>query len=570
MHAKSVRRAIAIVTAFTALIAFNITTAFAAVPLIDVNTSYDLQVDSDWGVGAKGSTIVPVGETILLSGLWYNSKGGDQGEWIRNSKIQYTWRSGNRDLVGNIQGVSSWYDPEPSWDPSECVTACFAQADIGERMGSTDVSCRAIVDPEYTWTGKTEASATVYVVGLAVEKDTEEIQLGESVTLSAYWASSIQDTPEEAQKFFRENSEDPAFWTAADCVWKAASLETPYGTQVEGEEALAAAAGAITPVTGSDDFFCKATVTPTQPGTYEFTCAPTLGTGATSMVVEVLPTDQDPQFGNRTPGTDRVLVPAAAEYDELWQEFAVETEPGYADGEPKFGTVYWSVLDGDENTFYSEDDELLSGETLELPLSEDYFIDGAEADLVAWLVPEGVQADPDAVEEYGEAHPECVAKWTLVPVDAPTLETIADSELTLDEATNTITGLTAAAAGMNPEGAVIAQFYWNAGSEMSITRENGTALGEDESVGTGSILKMQFPDTNVEGIEATFIVAGDVTGTGTVTITDLVQMARALNEPDTLTGIQLQAADFTGTGAVSVTDLVREAALLRAADAPGD
>lgn len=560
------RRTAAIMIALAVLLTLNVTTSFAAIPLIDVNTSYDLQIDSDWGINRDNLIIVPAGDEIFLSGLWYNGRTGAGGQWIRNSKLQYTWRSSNRDLVGQIQGANSWYDPEPAWDPSEMITACFASAKVGDRIGSAEVSCKAIVDPAYKWTGTTDATATVQVVGLTVDEEEKEINLGESVTLTAYWTPSLQDPLDKARTYFAENALEPELWNGAQDEWSATLFTTPGGVEVDGEEALAAAVGPLTAVKpAAGGFGTQVVVTPTQAGTYEFTCSPALGTVPTTVTVEVVPPDSGPQMGLRMPDSDLVYVPAAAEEDELWQEFAVETEPGYYDGEPEPGTVYWSVLEAGENAFLVDDsDELLYGETLELELAE-FFADDEELVLSAWLVPRDVMADMDEILAYGADHPEAVAEWTLVPVDAPVLETIAGSDIVFDEESKIITGLTAGAAGMNPEQAVLAQFYWNAGSSMSIVRENGTALGEDESVGTGCMLRMTFPDTNINDLEATFVVTGDVTGSGTITITDLVQMARALNDPDTLSGLYLQAADFTATGTITVTDLVREAGLLRTA-----
>lgn len=567
MHTNRGRRVFAIAIAIATLLAMNITTALASVPLVDVNTSYDLQIDTDWQVGAGNLTIAPTGDTLLMAGLWHNGRAGAEGEWTRNSRLQYSWSSTNRDVAGHIQATSPWYDPAPSWDPSEMIVACYASAETGQQMGTAELTCRAVPDPGINWTGTTEATATVQVVGLTVETEKEEISLGESVTLSAYWSPSLQDTIEEARDYFAKNAVEPELWNGSQETWIATLLTTPAGVEIDGEEALAAATGPITieEHTGGS-FGCRATVTPTQPGTYEFTCTPSLGTVPTTMTVEVLPADQGPQIGSRTPYSDRVYVPITAETDELWQEFVVETEPGYTDGEPEYGSVYWSVLEKGEHAFFVDDnDDLLVGETFELDLAA--FLEEEEDEVViaAWVVPWDTFASPEDIAAYGAEHPEAVTEWTLVQVDAPTLEPIEGSELELSEDGSTITGLTAGVAGMNPEELVLAQFCWNAGAEMSVTTADGEALGEDESVGTGCVLHVEFPEANTDSIEATFIVTGDVVGNGTVTVTDLVRMARALSDPSALEGIYLQAADFTGSGTVTVTDLVREAGLLRAA-----
>lgn len=571
MRRRKSQRGIAAAVILAMLLVLPCTAALAAVPSHDINSTYDLQIDTDWQA-RNGMTIVPAGETLLLAGIWHNGRAGSNtGTWFSNSYVQYTWRSGSRDLVGNIRGIKPWYDPAPSWDPAEQIAACYAEADIGDRQGSTELSCTAIVDSQYHMTGETEATQTVQVVGLTAEDETAEIQLGESLVLGAYWATSPQDTLDDARKFFEENATDMEMWNAGDATWSVQSFETELGVEVTGASALEAAAGPISPVHGAaDSFGCRATVTPLQAGTYEFLCTPGIGTGTTTTTVTVLPPDRDAAFGLCTPDTQTVLVPTEAETDGLTQEFAVEVEPGFEDGIEFTGDVYWSVLDHGQHAFFvDESDELMVGETLELTLDESYFTDSLQTQVAAWLVPPDTEADEEVIEQYGVENPDSVHVWTLTMVDQPRIELVSGSDLALDRETGLITGLTAGAEGCNPVGEVLTSFCWNAGSSMMICNEDGDELGADESVGTCSRLRITFPDANIEDLEAMFLVVGDVTGSGTVSVTDLVRMAKALLDPGTLTGLYLDAADFTGSGTITVTDLVREAALLQSA-APGE
>lgn len=58
------------------------------------------------------------------------------------------------------------------------------------------------------------------------------------------------------------------------------------------------------------------------------------------------------------------------------------------------------------------------------------------------------------------------------------------------------------------------------------------------------------------------VVKGDVLGSGTLSIAQLVRMAKALNGSWPLEGVYLIAADLNGSGGLDIADLVLEAQLL--------
>lgn len=93
---------------------------------------------------------------------------------------------------------------------------------------------------------------------------------------------------------------------------------------------------------------------------------------------------------------------------------------------------------------------------------------------------------------------------------------------------------------------------------LSVANAEGQTLANDSIIGTGGIFTIT--DKSGQTIVSTIIVQGDVTGTGIMSLTQLVRMASALTGTP-LEGAYLLAGDFTGNGEIDLTDLVQEAKL---------
>lgn len=76
------------------------------------------------------------------------------------------------------------------------------------------------------------------------------------------------------------------------------------------------------------------------------------------------------------------------------------------------------------------------------------------------------------------------------------------------------------------------------------------------NVGTGMIAKvLNEYDRNLLDLDV--VVKGDVTGDGSISITDLVKTKRDLANLEKLTGVYSTAGDITGSGSIGITDLVK-------------
>lgn len=104
-----------------------------------------------------------------------------------------------------------------------------------------------------------------------------------------------------------------------------------------------------------------------------------------------------------------------------------------------------------------------------------------------------------------------------------------------------------------------AQFVCSPEISVAILASGGAPLSPDDVCGTGTLII--FFNKGEQIASVTLVVAGDVTGSGVISLTQLVRMAQAFNGSVTLTGPYLMAGDFTGTGTITLTDLVREARL---------
>lgn len=89
-------------------------------------------------------------------------------------------------------------------------------------------------------------------------------------------------------------------------------------------------------------------------------------------------------------------------------------------------------------------------------------------------------------------------------------------------------------------------------------------LSSKEIAATGDIACFTLGD--IEVAQATIIVAGDVIGSGIMSLAQLVRLAGAVSgSGPALEGPYLAAADLDGSGVLSLSDLVRESELLKKA-----
>lgn len=131
-----------------------------------------------------------------------------------------------------------------------------------------------------------------------------------------------------------------------------------------------------------------------------------------------------------------------------------------------------------------------------------------------------------------------------------------------DEAGLVITGVpVSSAAGIQTASELFASLRIPADTEPVILSSDGQPLEAGAPLGTGCRLVLRSADGRVL-FEAQIVVSGDVLGTGTISITQVVRMAQALNGTRPLEGIYALAGDFNSGGGIDIADLVREAQIL--------
>lgn len=552
--------------------------AFAAPPANSVNLGYDLTVTSDWSIGESNEIIAPAGETVLFAADWHTgSYTGD--EWIHAANIAYAWSSSDTDVVSGIREVASWYDPQPDWDPVIQVPGSYAQASTSfDNLGTSQITCTARAVSPYMLTGRTQSSVGVNVVGLTAEPVPEFTPIGRSVMLSAYWTPGDEWTKDEARQFFIDKKADLDLWGGAADEWTVTRLVTPAGTEITAQTELREATGGISRVDGT--FGCVATVTPARPGTYTFACVPSVGSSPVEVEVRIMQSSSAPAVAGSSPAGSQVLLSPFMPGETLSQRFSVDTVPGFdTNGTQIDGVVYWSVEsgiptfdttytraagDGNDQFIRGTGGSLYTGGSYTVKLTADMlqYTSGA---VRAWVVPARIGISEESIIAYGRQHPDCIREWRIQEVTGPVIKPLENSVLKvgISDGKTVITGLSATPAGSMGPREVLDNIEWNAGSETRITDADGMQLNSDRNVGTGCILSILFPRTSINGVYGVFVVSGDVTGSGSVSLTDVVRMARAMSDPSALTGVYLEAGDFTGTGRIDLTDIVTEARLMR-------
>lgn len=106
----------------------------------------------------------------------------------------------------------------------------------------------------------------------------------------------------------------------------------------------------------------------------------------------------------------------------------------------------------------------------------------------------------------------------------------------------------------------------NPTSEYTLTKADGSAFADGESVGTGAVITLN----DAEKTAFTFILMGDVDGSGKVDATDARLVLRAAAKLDTLDDVKSKAADVNGDGKIDATDariVLRVSAKLETIDA---
>jgi hypothetical protein len=147
----------------------------------------------------------------------------------------------------------------------------------------------------------------------------------------------------------------------------------------------------------------------------------------------------------------------------------------------------------------------------------------------------------------------CGAKDTVADVGSMLLPEQVTSQI------YPITGefLTGAPAGTTVQ-TLLSGLDW--GTYCTVFDADGRAVAADAAVGTGMVLKLQPKGQMKQTL--VIVVAGDLSGDGAVTETDLAQMQNHLLQVQLLAGAFAKAADCSGDGIVSVTDIICLQALL--------
>jgi hypothetical protein len=119
--------------------------------------------------------------------------------------------------------------------------------------------------------------------------------------------------------------------------------------------------------------------------------------------------------------------------------------------------------------------------------------------------------------------------------------------LELDSATGMLSGITP---GDTVE-EILEQLTITGDMDLVFYRFDGTPLAHDEKVGTGTFIKVDGSDD----ILATVVIAGDVTGSGDISIFDVQTLHAHVSGLITLEGAFLKAGKVTGGQTISIFDI---------------
>ena len=98
----------------------------------------------------------------------------------------------------------------------------------------------------------------------------------------------------------------------------------------------------------------------------------------------------------------------------------------------------------------------------------------------------------------------------------------------------------------------------NSEKEIKVVTSEGVEIEGNNLITTGNILKITISADPLEEEEYTISVIGDIDSTGTVSITDAVQIARHIIDKNVLTSdAKLLAADFNNDGNIKMNDVMK-------------
>lgn len=109
-----------------------------------------------------------------------------------------------------------------------------------------------------------------------------------------------------------------------------------------------------------------------------------------------------------------------------------------------------------------------------------------------------------------------------------------------------------------PSGISLANFRRLVELPETATIQTSDGAEATDPIATGMVVR-----ENADAVPRTVVVIGDVTGTGRISLTQLVRTAAAFKGIDPLEGAYLSAADFTGEGKLTLADLVQAADLFK-------
>lgn len=110
-------------------------------------------------------------------------------------------------------------------------------------------------------------------------------------------------------------------------------------------------------------------------------------------------------------------------------------------------------------------------------------------------------------------------------------------------------------------GSLEGSFAYPEGVTTEARRGDGAAAEHGDRAATGD--EITFYDRRVLACAVTVVVRGDVLGTGRMSLSQVVRLAAALRGQEPLEGPYLAAGDLDGSGSITISDLVQEVDLLR-------
>ncbi len=125
---------------------------------------------------------------------------------------------------------------------------------------------------------------------------------------------------------------------------------------------------------------------------------------------------------------------------------------------------------------------------------------------------------------------------------------VIDESLKVNDTTMTIERLKANTSYANLKN------YFDTSGTISITNSKGQSVTDSDKIRTGDVLKIAFSD---ETLEYTLSVLGDVNGSGTVDLSDVIKLHQHNIDISHLTGAYLTAGEVNGNGNVDLSDVIK-------------